>query len=291
MDSFLLFGGRPNFPRRARRLRFAPKGPKRVCVAASAPKRFGTPERKTAAVLPALGFSEIPFIFAVALRRRAFLMFATARGGRVFLFAGELWSLPFGGSKASSASQARHLPPRGRLTKFAYSGKKKKTTFNGLFLKAFSRWRMVAKSQATYGWAFKPSPWGKVPSNARRMRLPLACYFRLAHGKIGKPITRSGCKQPERAFAITPIFTLSPSLRSRAPPEGEPWSLPLGGRWPRSGRMRLPLACYFASPLGRGGLPRSGKTERVKTAVIAIALSLASRELIIGFADFPEGEP
>ena len=34
-----------------------------------------------------------------------------------------------------------------------------------------------------------------------------------------------------------------------------------------------------ASPLGRGGLPRSGKTERVKTAVIAIALSLASREL------------
>jgi len=53
--------------------------------------------------------------------------------------------------------------------------------------------------------------------------------------------------------------------------------------------MRLSFACFFASPSGM----RSGckQPERAFAITAVFTLSLASRELIIGFADFPEGEP
>jgi len=62
----------------------------------------------------------------------------------------------------------------------ANSGEKaKRVIFNGQLLEAF--------------------PLGEGAEFARRMRPLHVHYFRLALGKIGKPITRSGCKQPERA--------------------------------------------------------------------------------------------
>ena len=119
--------------------------------------------------------------------------------------------------------------------------------------------------------SLKPSPWGKMAAERPDEAFQWAVTVRL-------PLGGSSREASERAFDPSPAacsLTSSPRARqSNKQSEASSISRLRARRKEFSGGKLLQ-----ASPLGRGGLPRSGKTKRVKTAVIAKALSLAPREL------------
>ena len=150
------------------------------------------------------------------------------------------------------------------------------------------------------GTNLKPPPWGRgtAAGGGRSFRWEVPSRLPLGGELPSKARVRgllrayalhalSGCLQPDLVIGLS-IFPRARQGDKQTEASSGRYAATFsnGRRLQATARRKLlpPLICFFASPLGRGGLSRSGKTERAIAIVAFYPLTRSARAP-------PEGEP